>query len=174
MTSTASPKYEQISDNVVASSTSGRSNGGRTGGAGGGGGGRGGRGGRVVRAGGSQSGEVEVGMEKWDRRGKSGSGDRGGDRWGEIVGKEVRDGEGSHRKEVGGGRSEEGGRRREMGSGERGGDPWREAGIGGEVGIDGGKLGSGERGGDRWREVREGTLGSGRKSAKGGLGREVG
>ncbi|GBG84069.1 hypothetical protein CBR_g37944 [Chara braunii] len=139
----------------------GRRKGGRAGAAAGGGG-------RVVRAGRWQSGEVEVGMEKWDRRGKSGSGDRGGDRWGEVGGS----------KPDWGGKSLNGG---------RGGMSEEGVGIEGEVGIGGGKSRSRERWGSmeesrdrgrevgiRRREVAGGTLGWGRKSAKGVRGREFG
>ncbi|GBG83616.1 hypothetical protein CBR_g37420 [Chara braunii] len=145
----------------AARRTSGRRKGARAGGAAGGGG-------KDVRAGRSQSGEVEVGMEKWDRRGKSGSGDRGGDRWGEVGEKEAEMG-----REVSRRRSGEGGRRRELGSGERGGDRWREPGIGGELGTGGGKSDWGHR----WismDEVGGGMLGCGRKSTKGGWRKGIG
>ncbi|GBG84767.1 hypothetical protein CBR_g39144 [Chara braunii] len=144
----------------AARRTSGRRKWGRAGGAAGGGG-------RAVRAGRSQSGEVEVGMEKWDRRGKSGSGDRGGDRWEEV----------GRRKPGWGGKLPDRGRGREVLGGSQ--DQGR------EVGIGAGKPGSRKRWGlmeesrdwgQRWismEEVGGGMLGCGRKSTKGTRGREV-
>ncbi|GBG60995.1 hypothetical protein CBR_g18591 [Chara braunii] len=79
-----------------------------------------------ISAGRLQLREVEVRKEKWDWRRNSGSGDRGGDKWGEVGGRKS----GWERQLLDGGRGKESG----------GGSQDRRR----EVGIGGGKPGSGE------------------------------